>query len=156
MKASRRQFLAASAAVVATRGLTSPGSPARAIDPIKRPGDKPDLKLSLAAYSYRKFLRLTKPTMTLFDFIDVAAWGPLEAVELTSYYFAETSDAYLDKLKARCKQHGLAISGVPVRNDFCQRDDEKRKRDIQHVKDWTERAGKLGAQTVRIFAGKIG
>jgi sugar phosphate isomerase/epimerase len=155
MNPSRRRFLAASAAVVVTRRLTSLGSPVSAIDPIKRPSDKPDLKLSLAAYSYRQFLDLKKPTMTLFDFIDIAAWGPLDAVELTSYYFADTSDAYLDKLKARCKQHGLAISGVPVRNDFCQRDEAKRKRDIQHVKDWTERAARLGAQTVRIFAGNL-
>jgi sugar phosphate isomerase/epimerase len=156
MKPSRRQFFAASAAVgVATRGLPSHGSLARAIDPIKRPSDKPDLKLSLAAYSYRQYLDLKKPTMTLFDFIDIAAWGPLDAVELTSYFFADTSDAYLEKLAARCKQHGLAISGVPVGNNFCVRDEEKRKAQIKLVKDWTERAAKLGAPTVRIFAGSL-
>jgi hypothetical protein len=124
MNPTRRQFCAA--AVVGTAGLHPP--PAGGIDPIQRPSDKPDLKLSLAAYSYRQYLDLKKPTMTLFDFIDAAAWGPLDAVELTSYFFAETSDAYLDKLKARCREHGLAISGVPVGNNFCLRDDEKRRR----------------------------
>src|SRR5262245_49782710 len=154
MSLSRRQFLASSAAagvLVATGGLRPPLAPA--IDPIKRPSDKPDLKLSLAAYSFRQFLDLKKPTMTLFEFIDFASELPLDAVELTSYYFAETTDAYLDKLKAHAAKQKLAISGVPVGNNFCRRDEAKYKDEIKLVKDWTERAAKLGATTVRIFAG---
>ena len=145
---SRRSFLAAGAALAA--------SPfASAIDPIKRPSEKPDIKLSLAAYSYRQWLDLKKPTMTLFDFIDLAADLPLDAVELTSYYFAETTDAYLDKIKAHAEKKKLAISGVPVGNNFCLKDDKKRKVQIDLVKDWTARAAKLGAKTVRIFAGNL-
>ena len=66
MSLTRRQFLATSLIVPPT--LRS--GFAEAIEPIKRPSDKPDLKLSLAAYSYRQFLELKKPTMTLFEFID--------------------------------------------------------------------------------------
>ncbi len=80
MPLSRRQFLAAS--LLAPPALRS--GVAVAIDPVKRPSDKPELKLSLAAYSYRQFLDLKKPTMTLFEFIDLAAELPLDAVELTS------------------------------------------------------------------------
>jgi hypothetical protein len=47
MTLSRRQLLAAS--LVAPPALRS--GFASAIDPVKRPSDKPDLKLSLAAYS---------------------------------------------------------------------------------------------------------
>lgn len=149
MTVSRRDFLRT--AVVA--GLT-PGL-ATAIDPIKRPGPKPDLKLSLAAYSFRKYLNLKKPSMTLFEFIDFAADLPLDAVELTSYYFAETTDAYLDKLKAHAAKKKLAISGVPVGNTFTVKDEARRRKEIQNVKDWTARAAKLGAKTVRIFAGNL-
>lgn len=152
MPLSRREFLASSASLMAG-GLSV--SPAAAIDPIKRPSNTPDIKLSLAAYSFRQFLDLKKPTMTLFDFIDFAATLPLDAVELTSYYFAETSDAYLDKLKSHAASKKLAISGVPVSNNFCQADDVKRKASIQHVKDWSARAAHLGAKTVRIFAGNL-
>lgn len=144
---SRREFLGTAAATVCGAPL------AHAIPPVQRPSDKPDLKLSLAAYSYRQFLDLKKPTMTLFDFIDLAAGLPLDAVELTSYYFAETSDAYLEKLRDHAAKKKLAISGVPVGNTFTLRDDEKRKAQVQLVKDWTLRAAKLGAKTVRIFAG---
>lgn len=145
---SRRSFLAAGAAALAAPALP-------AIEPIKRPSDKPDIKLSLAAYGYRDFLNLKKPSMTLFDFIDLASELPLDAVELTSYYFAETTDAYLDKIKAHATKKKLAISGVPVGNNFCVKDDAKRKVQIDLVKDWTVRAAKLGATTVRIFAGNL-
>lgn len=149
MTPSRRQFLAASAALALPPGI------AAGIDPIKRPSDKPDLKLSLAAYSFRQALDLKKGSMTLFDFIDMAAELPLDAVELTSYYWAETTDAYAEKLKAHAAKKKLAISGVPVGNNFCVRDEAKRKAQIQLVKDWTERAAKVGAKTVRIFAGSL-
>jgi len=152
MKLSRRNFLQTTAAVAASPAL--PGL-SLAIDPIKRPSDKPDLKLSLAAYSFRQFLDLKKPSMTLFDFIDLAADLPLDAVELTSYYFAATTDAYLDKLKDHAARKKLAISGVPVGNTFTLKDDTKRKAEIQKVKEWTVRAARLGAKTVRIFAGNL-
>ncbi len=152
MSLSRRRFLAASA-VLASGGLHP--RLASAIDPIKRPSEKPDLKLALAAYSFNKQLNLTKPTMTLFEFIDLAAGLPLDAVELTSYYWAETTDAYAEKLKAHATKKKLAISGVPVGNNFCFKDEKKHRAEIQKVKDWTERAAKVGAKTVRIFAGNL-
>lgn len=148
MTLSRRQFLAASAAL-ASSGV------ATAIDPIKRPSNKPDLKLALAAYSMRQFLDLKKPTMTLFEFIDFAAELPLDAVELTSYYWAETTDAYAEKLKAHAAKRKLAVSGVPVGNNFCVKDEKAYRKQIQDVKDWLARAAKVGATSVRIFAGTL-
>lgn len=149
MTLSRRDFLRTSAAAVAL-----PAGLASAIDPIKRPGPKADLKLGLAAYSFRDQLTgKKKPAMTLFDFIDLAAGLPLDAVELTSYYFASTDDAYLDKLKAHAASKKLAISGVPVGNDFCVKDEAKRRKEVEHVRAWVGRAARLGAKTVRVFAG---
>lgn len=144
---SRRRFLGTSLALAA--------GPAFAIDPIKRPGPTADVKLSLAAYSFRKALDLKKPTMDLFGFIDLAAGLPLDAVELTSYYIGDTSDAYLAKLKAHAAAKKLAISGVPVGNTFTHRDDGRRKAEVEKVKQWADRAAKLGAKTVRIFAGNL-
>ena len=149
MLPSRRRFLATSAVAALTPALS------RAIDPIKRPSGQPDLKLSLAGYSFRQFLDLKKPSMTLFDFIDFASDLPLDAVELTSYYWAETSDAYAEKLRAHAAKKKLAVSGVPIANNFCIRDDAKRKAEIQKVKDWTARVAKVGATTMRIYAGTL-
>ena len=149
MPAPRRDFLRSLAALAASPAV------AAAIDPIRRPGPTADLKLSLAAYSFRQYLDIKKGSMTLFDFIDFAADLPLDAVELTSYYFADTSGAYLDKLRAYAERKRRPVSGVPVGNTFTLKDDARRAVEVQKVKDWTARAARLGAKTVRIFAGNL-
>lgn len=141
---SRRAFLAAAAV-----------APAFAIDPIKRPADKPDLKLSLAAYSFRAKLDLKKPTMTLFEFIDLAADLPLDGVELTSYYWAEQTAEYAKKLAAHAAKKKRAVSGVPIRSTFTMKDDAARAKEVEQVKDWIKLASDAGAKTVRIFAGNL-
>src|SRR5262249_11308432 len=128
---------------------------ALAIDPIRRTGQA-SLRLSVAAYSYRQYLDLKKPkqpAMTLDDFIDKAATSGCDAVELTQYYFPETSPAYLARLKLHCSRLGLDVSGTAVRNDFCTADPAKRAADLKSVKEWTEITARLGGKTMRVFAG---
>ena len=148
MVSNRRRFLQTCALLpVAAAAL-------RGVDPVVRPA-KSRLTLGLAAYSFRTELDLKKPTMTLFDFVDRAATYPIEVVELTSYYFAATTAAYLAKLKTQCRERKLAISGVPIRNDFCVTDRTKLAAEISHVKTWIDHAATLEAPTVRIFAGNL-
>lgn len=117
---TRRQFLtsAASAALAGPSLLTRP---ARAIGPIGR--TRPShLKLSLAAYSFRDSLapKNGKPTMDLFEFVELAADLGLDGVELTSYYFPpDVTPAYLHRLKQRAFTLGLDVSGTSVGNNFC-------------------------------------
>ena len=149
---NRRDFVRTSLA--ATAGIVTAGRLA-AIEPIARPGPA-HLKLSLAAYSFNKALdrrRNAKPTMTLEQFVEHAAGWGLSAVELTQYYFPETSPAYLAKLKGMCTRLGLDVSGTAVGNDFCVADPAKLKQQIADVKAWTEHTSRLGGKTMRIFAG---
>jgi sugar phosphate isomerase/epimerase len=147
----RRHFLHTTLAGAA---LGATAKAAHAIEPIRRTG-RPLFKLALAAYSFRQALDLkqTKPAMTLLDFIDYSAGLPLDGVELTGYYFAETTPGYLAALKGRATRLGLDISGTAVRSDFCLADEEQRKLQIEHVKRWTEITARLGGKTMRIFAG---
>src|SRR5438067_7672047 len=157
MNLTRRQLLASSAALAVSTGALTRPARLGAIEPIRRTG-KPHLRLSLAAYSYRKYLDLKlkpKPPMTLDDFVDLAASLELDAVEPTAYYFADTSPAYLARLKGHCSRLGLDVSGTAVGNDFCVADADKLKAQIAGVKEWAERAALLGAKTVRIFAGSV-
>jgi sugar phosphate isomerase/epimerase len=148
---TRRQFL--SAGLAAGAGLALAPS-VGAIEPFRR--DRPLLKLSLAAYSFREYLTGKKqPRMTLEDFIDLTAGLNLPGVEPTSYYFPETSPAYLARLKGRCTRLGLDISGTAVGNDFCVPDPGKLKAQLNGVKQWIERASLLGCKTIRIFAGRV-
>src|SRR5262245_59058135 len=146
---TRRQFLGSAAVAALSPAL------AVAIEPIPRTS-KPHLRLSIAAYSYRQYLDLKqkpKPAMTLDDFIDTAAGMDLDAVELTAYYFAETSPAYLAHLKGRCTRLGLDVSGTAISTNFCSADIKKISETKQYVHDWVERSARLGAKTIRIFAG---
>lgn len=159
--ATRRQFLHSS--LLAGTSLALGAGSAAAIEPIRRSGP-PHLRLSLAAYGFRQWLidyqrkaktSKNKPTMTLDDFIDLAAGMDLDAVELTAYYFPKTTPDYLAHLKGRCTRLGLDISGTAVGNNFCVNDDAKLRAQIDSVKQWIEHSARLGAKTIRIFAGTL-
>ncbi|MFO0928611.1 MAG: sugar phosphate isomerase/epimerase family protein [Gemmataceae bacterium] len=149
MPHTRRRFLQAAVAAVAA-------TPAIAIEPIRRSGP-PRFTLSLAAYSFHRLLDLKakKPKMTLEEFIDFTAKQELSAIELTGYYFRETTDAYLKAIKARCDRHGLAVSGTAVGNDFCHTDKKLLAAQMDLVKRWVEHTALLGGKTIRIFAGSV-
>jgi sugar phosphate isomerase/epimerase len=146
---TRRRFLQSAFAGLAVT------SSAAAIEPIQRPGNS-HIRLSIAGYSYRKYLNLNqkpKPPMTYDEFIDNAAAMDLDAVELTAYYFPQTTAEYLAHLKGRCTRLGLDISGTAVGNNFATSSSEKLKQELKSVSDWIEHTSRLGAKTMRIFAG---
>jgi sugar phosphate isomerase/epimerase len=155
MKTTRRQFLGAACAAGA--GWAAIPRSVAAIEPIHRIG-KSHIRLSIAAYSYRQYLDLKakpKPSMTLDEFIAAAADMGLDAVELTQYYFPNTTPEYLAHLKGLCTRCGLDVSGTAVGNNFCRTDPDKHKEEIATVKKWVEHSSGLGAKTIRIFAGYV-
>jgi sugar phosphate isomerase/epimerase len=152
----RRDFLA-SAALGALALPSALIRTARAIDPIKR--TRPShLKLSLAAYSFRESLapRGRKPTMDLFDFVELGADLALDGVELTSYYFPpDVNSDYLHRLKQRAFGLGLDISGTSVGNNFCAPPGPALEKEHALVRTWIDRAAELDAPVIRIFAGTV-
>src|SRR5262249_17959025 len=144
----RRQFLQAALAAAAI------ARPAAAVEPVRRAGRAP-LRLSLAAYSFNRHLRLggkAKPSMTLEDFVDFTAEPGFDAAELTAYYFPRTTADYLARLKGRCTRLGLDVSGTAVGNDFCVQAPAALQAQLASVKAWVEHSSRLGAKTMRIFA----
>jgi sugar phosphate isomerase/epimerase len=152
----RRDFLA-SAALGALALPSVLIRTASAIDPIKR--TRPShLKLSLAAYSFRDSLapRGRKPTMDLFDFVELAADLALDGVELTSYYFPpDVNPDYLHRLKQRAFALGLDVSGTSVGNNFCAPPGPALEKEFALVRTWIDRAAELDAPVIRIFAGTV-
>ena len=151
---TRRQFLQST---LAGTGLVLAGPEAHAIEPVRRNG-KAHIRLSIAAYSYRKYLDLKskpKPSMTLDDFVEAAADMGLDAVEPTAYYFRETTPEYLAHLKGLCTRLGLDISGTAVGNDFCVPNRSRLQEQVASVKQWVEHTSRLGGKTIRIFAGRV-
>ncbi len=156
MNTARRQFLRAAAAAGA--GVALGASAGRAIEPIRRGGLPSHLRLSVAGYSFRQYLdlkRKPRPPMDLDGFIEKCASLQVDAVELTAYYFAQTTPEYLAHLKGHCTRLGLDVSGSAVGNNFCVSDPAKLKAQITSVKQWAEHTASLGGKTVRIFAGNL-
>ena len=160
MTGSRRTFLKTIG--VAAVAAASP-APASTIDPIKRRGG-PQMQLSLAAYSFRKYLTDyrrqgpgAKPgVMTLEDFVDLCAEYGLPGTEITSYYVPEPlPDKYLQRLRKRALLAGLTISGTAIGNTFTHPPGPERDREITYTKLWIDRAADMAAPTIRIFAGDV-
>jgi sugar phosphate isomerase/epimerase len=155
MTLSRRRFLSSATALAC-----APIAAARASDPINRTG-KPYFKLSLAAYSFNRFLpknwpkpSKSQPTMSIENFVDFCAAMDLDGTELTSYYFpVELTPAYLASLKERAFRLGLDISGTAIGNDFCLADGPAREFELGMTRKWIDYAAMLGAPVIRIFAG---
>jgi sugar phosphate isomerase/epimerase len=148
---NRRQFLTSSAFAAFA------GPSGFAMDPIRR--TRPShLKLSLAAYSFRDSLapKSGKPSMDLFDFVEMAADMALDGVELTSYYFPPDANSdFFHQIKQRAFMLGLDISGTSVGNNFCVPPGPERDKQMALVKKWIDNASDLDAPVIRIFAGTI-
>jgi sugar phosphate isomerase/epimerase len=114
------------------------------------------MKLSLAAYSFRDSLSGPKASMTLDDFVDLAASYDLDAIEPTSYYFPDPpTAAYCRSLRRHAFRQGLAISGTAIRNTFTYPPGPVLEKEMDHVKRWIDLAAELHAPTIRIFAGNL-
>jgi sugar phosphate isomerase/epimerase len=85
--------------------------------------------------------------------MDVCRDLGLDGVELTQYYFPEESDEYLHYVKREAFTRGLDICGAAVGGNFSNGDADARRKQIEHVKDWLVKSGKLGATCLRVFAG---
>lgn len=149
----RRSFITRSTSLA----LAVSAAPLLGIEPLHRqvPGR---LRLSLAAYSLRKYLA-PKPDqphkMDLFGFVDFCRTQGLVGAELTSYYFPEdVDDEYLLRLKRHCHLQGVSVSGGAIRNDFCSQNHAAVEADLAHTRTWIDRYALLGAPAIRIFAGK--
>ncbi len=158
MNYHRREIIKSSALATTVGFLASsfshPCTKVHAIEPFKRPSPS-NLRLSLAAYSFRDYLtKKSDRQMDLFDFVDWCHEHNVPGAELTSYYFPENVDAsYLLKLKRHCHHRGVSVSGGAIRNDFCSKDDEAIRKDLDHTKKWIDYYALLGAPVIRIFAG---
>ncbi len=159
--ASRRQFLGQLGVAAAVTSATF-ATKTHAAEPPHR-NDKSHLKLSLAAYSFHKFLpnrgtpeQIAAAQMKLEDFIDFCADVNLDGTELTGYYFPKQFDsAYLRSLKERTFRLGLDVSGTAIGNDFCQPAGEEWDKQLAMTREWIDHAAELGAPVIRIFAGNV-
>ena len=158
---TRRRFLQRAALLPCAAVAGLPWATASAaLAPIQHTGGAL-LKPALNAYSFVELLNAhlkdASQGIDLFAVCHFCAQHDIDAVDLTGYFFPGYPQAPEDSFLYRIKRHahdlGLAISGTGVRNDFATADQQVRAAGVQLTKRWIEVAAKLGAPTVRLFAG---
>lgn len=158
---NRRSFLKSSIlGTGAVVGSTLAHPTLNAAEPPKRHSG-PHMKLSLAAYSFNRYLsnRFRTPKsdakMALLDFIDYCAELDLDGCELTGYYFPrDITHDYLMQVKQKTFMLGLDISGTAIGNDFCKTGDAL-EAELKGTREWIDYAAAIGAPVIRIFAGRV-
>jgi len=148
---SRREALRAAAVAGTVSVLPRAAAVAETSGKTNRP-----YKISLAAYSYRKYLPSgnKKGRETIFDFVDLCAkWG-CAGTEPTTYYLTGRDRAYLHKLKRQAFLLGLDVTSTAVGNNFCLPPGEELTRQLDDVKAWIDGAVLMGAPVIRIFGGR--
>lgn len=154
---SRRKFFERSFSLPAAVALATGPAVATAMSQrrVQRPAGS-NIKLSLNAYSFNAPLR--QGQMTLEELLAFSAELNFAAVDLTGYYFPgfpePPDDVVINEIKRTAYLYGLDISGTGIRNNFADPSSENRRKDIAHIRSWVEVAARLGAPTLRVFAGR--
>jgi sugar phosphate isomerase/epimerase len=118
------------------------------------------LKTSLNAYSFNKMLndniKGRGEGITLIKVLEFAAKCQFQGFDATGYFFPGypkvPSNDYIDTLKKRAADLGIALSGTGVRNNFTTADKAVRAQGVAHIKQYVEVAARLGAPVIRVFA----
>lgn len=111
------------------------------------------MHIGCCAYSYRDLLKGGQ--MTLSDFFQRCVEMGVDGVELTAYYFNDTSKATLHNVKREAYRLGLDVCGTAVGNAFTSPDESKRREQLEMVKTWIDHSVTLGAPGIRVFAGNV-
>ncbi len=164
---NRRDFLKSAGALplaAAAAGMGLDATPAMAqhesLQPIPRSGNGSFLKTSVNAYSFTKLLNAKMKHggegMDLYDVVDFCAKNNIDGFDATGYFFPDypkvPTDKYINELKLKAFESGVAISGSGVRNNFTVADKASRQADVENIKRWVEVASQLGAPVLRVFA----
>ena len=117
------------------------------------PGPMSRLRTAICAYSFRN--ELGSGEMTYIDLVDMAVELELDGLDLTVYWFPDTSDEFLMPLRNHAYRNGVHIYSISVRTNMCQPTAELRAKEVEGVRGWIDVASKLGAGHIRVFGGNV-
>ena len=110
-------------------------------------------KLSVFPKCYMDDLCVTK-TMTLFDWIDLAATLNVDGVEMYPGFFESFDPPYLNKLKDHLKMRGLEAPMMCASPDFTIPDPAARQNEIDKEKQIIDVTAALGGGFCRVLSGQ--
>jgi L-ribulose-5-phosphate 3-epimerase len=154
---SRRDFLSASAGLVASASVSSLAQGLMAAD--APAGKAPLFKISLAQWSLHRTFFDKKADPLDFAKISKTEFG-IEAVEYVNQFFKDKAKdfGYLGELKKRAEDHGVTSVLIMCDGEGALGDpDEKKRLDaVDNHKKWVEAAKFLGCHSIRVNAQSSG
>jgi sugar phosphate isomerase/epimerase len=93
-------------------------------------------------------------SMTLFDWIELAGQLGVDGLEMYSLFFEEKGDVYLDAVRKKCEEFGLALPMMCFSPDFTNPDLDKRVEELTKQKRAIDLTAKLGGLFCRTLSGQ--
>ena len=93
-------------------------------------------------------------TMTLFQWIDMAADLPVDGLELYDGTLTSFDDAYLEKVREAHARHKLEMPLLCCSSDFTQPRAEDRRKEVEHEKLMVDITARLGGKFCRVLSGQ--
>jgi len=93
-------------------------------------------------------------TMTVFDWIAMAADLPIDGLEMYDGYFESLDEAYLDRVRAAIERRNLTMPMLCCSPDFTQSDPDVRRREIEREKKMIDVTARLGGSFCRVLSGQ--
>ncbi len=110
--------------------------------------------IAVSTYSFWRFKDDSKLSMERC--IDEAARMGFDAVELLHIQMESEEPGYLQRLKQRAFENGLALCGMSTHQGFVSPDAAERQKNIDHTIRTIELAYRLGIPTIRVNTGRWG
>src|SRR5258708_34733040 len=82
-------------------------------------------------------------SMTLFDWIEKAGQLGVDGLEMYDLFFEDKGDAYLNDVRKKCEECGLALPMMCFSPDFTKLDPQKRVVQLVHHKKAIDSTFKL-------------
>jgi sugar phosphate isomerase/epimerase len=93
-------------------------------------------------------------TMTLFEWIDLAATLDVQGVEMYDGFFESFDPAYLAEVKARLDSHGLEMPMLCFSPDFTQPEADARAAEVARTRNAIDLVAFFGGVTCRVLSGQ--
>ena len=110
-------------------------------------------KLSVFPKCYMDELCVTR-SMSLFDWIDLAATLDVDGIELYPGFFTSFDDDYLDKILQHLKSKNLEAPMMCASPDFTQHDAAAREAEIEKEKQMIDLTARMGGRYCRVLSGQ--
>jgi sugar phosphate isomerase/epimerase len=93
-------------------------------------------------------------SLTVFDWIAMAADLPVDGLELHNGFLQSLDEAYLDRVRAAIESRLLQMPMLCYSSDFIKPDREERRREVERQKQMIEVTARLKGQFCRVLSGQ--